>query len=350
MFVFAHSMTESPSPSGSAETPAVWVLTDDRPGNNAQVLGVAQALGQPIQEKSLRYSTFARLPNLLRGATLAGVSEDSRAPLSAPWPDLVIAAGRRSAPVVRWIKGQSGGKTKLVQLMFPGRAGRRDFDLIVVPEHDDNAAVEGWPNVLSIVGAPSLITPSLLEDEAVRWRDRFDSLPRPYMALIVGGATRRRPFSREQASELGAQVSRLAKASGGSVLLTTSRRTGREAEQALIQSIPEPRSTFLWGQAGENPYLGYLALADAIIVTGDSVAMCAEACATETPVYIHAPHGSVSAKHARLHQRLYDLGHARPLADIGEEGLKDWSHPSLNPAHDIAESIKRLMAEQSVKG
>lgn len=331
----------------SSQTSAtLWALTDDRPGNNVQVLGVAKALGWSTEEKAIRYTAFARLPNIIRGATLAGVADESRAALSAPWPDVVIAAGRRSAPVARWIKRQSGGKTKLVQIMIPGRIGAKEFDLIAVPDHDAKRKVKSWSNVISITGAPSLITADLLADEALRWKDRFDSLPRPFIAVVVGGATRRRGFSKVRAFDLGLKVAALAKSSGGSVLLTTSRRTGPGAELALMQVVPEPREMFTWGQGGENPYLGFLALADAIVVTGDSVTMCAEACATETPVYIYAPPGSVGAKHARLHQRLYDLGHAKPLCDT----LETWSHAPLNPAQDIAAAVRSVVVGGALKG
>ncbi|NKB45950.1 MAG: nucleoside-diphosphate sugar epimerase [Alphaproteobacteria bacterium] len=334
-------MTDSPQTSAT-----VWALTDDRPGNNAQVLGVAQAFGGPIEEKAIRYSALARLPNLLRGASLIGVDDETRAHLSAPWPDVVIAAGRRVAPVARWIKRQSQGKTKLVQIMFPGHAGAKDFDIIAMPAHDAKLKVSLWPNVITITGAPSLITSELLSEEAVQWKGNFDSLPRPLIAVIVGGATRRKNFSPVDAFDLGGQVAALAKVSGGSVLLTTSRRTGKSSEAALIQTIPEPCQTFLWGQDGENPYRAFLALADAIVVTGDSVSMCAEACATKTPVYIYAPAQSVSAKHARFHQELYDKGYARPLGKT----LEGWSRPSLNPAEDIAVALRRVLSAESTKG
>jgi len=326
----------------SRETSAtVWALTDDRPGNNVQVLGVAQATGCTVSEKAIRYTGFARLPNIIRRATLAGVTDASRTGLQAPWPDVVIAAGRRSAPVARWIKRQSGGKTKLVQIMYPGRVGAKDFDLIVVPDHDAKRGVQSWPNVMTITGAPTLITTELLRDQAVHWRDRFDGLPRPYIAVVVGGATRRRPFSKDQALELGTQAADLARIFGGSVFVTTSRRTGRDAELALLQVIPEPREVFTWGQDGENPYTGFLALADMIVVTGDSVTMCAEACATEASVFIYAPDNSVTAKHARLHTRLYEGGYARPMAEVREK----WSREPLRPAQAVADRVLSLIAD-----
>src|SRR5262249_1170230 len=43
---------------------------------------------------------------------------------------------------------------------------------------------------------------------------------------------------------------------------------------------------FDWAARGDNPYLAFLGLADAIIVTGDSISMLAEACATGKPVHI----------------------------------------------------------------
>ncbi|MBC7905941.1 MAG: mitochondrial fission ELM1 family protein, partial [Rhodospirillaceae bacterium] len=112
----------------------VWVLADDRAGNVGQCLGVAEALGWPFVVKQIRYGGLGRLPNVLRGASLLGIDGDSAAGLVAPWPRLVIAAGRRTAPVARWIKRQSGAK--LVQIMDPGPGGRAEFDLIAIPAHD----------------------------------------------------------------------------------------------------------------------------------------------------------------------------------------------------------------------
>lgn len=339
----------APETESTART--VWALTDDRPGNNAQVLGVTDVMsswGWPVEEKAIAYTGWARLPNVVRRATLAGVTDESRRHLTAPWPDLVVAAGRRAVPVARWVKRQArreqGKSVRLAQIMFPGRTGAKDFDLIAVPSHDAKTRIKNWSNVLSITGAPTRITPDLLAAEGQRWQGRFESLPRPYIAVVVGGATRRRPFPRKRAFDLGLRVAELAKEIRGSILLTTSRRTGRAAELALLQVVPEPRHVHVWQPEGENPYLGYLALADVIVVTGDSVTMCAEACATETPVYIYAPTQSVSAKHARLHRQLYDQGYAKPLDDAERGPVVDWTHPPLTPAQDVATAIRALFA------
>ncbi|MBL8642413.1 MAG: mitochondrial fission ELM1 family protein [Rhodospirillaceae bacterium] len=348
----------------------LWLLIDDRPGNAGQVRGVAEALsaemnwpregaGSPFVEKKIAYTSLAKLPNIVRGSSLVGVTPETAAGLKVDgasghaWPDLVIAAGRRTAPVARWVKKAAQGqgkKTLIVQVMNPGRAGSDAFDLIAVPKHDCTRPDGDAPNVMRITGAPHRFSPARLEAERQAWAGLMTGIPRPFIALFVGGATKARPFPAELASDLATKVSAAAAELGGSVLLSTSRRTGSEAEAALLAATPEPRHTFIWGRDGEsgkpNPFAGYLALADAVVVTGDSVSMCSEACANTGPVYIYAPRGMVSAKHARLHRDLFALGAARPFSLWHHGGtFEDWTHAPVNAAAEVAQRIAGLLKE-----
>lgn len=326
-----------------ANQPLIWVLTDDRAGNVAQALGVAEALNRPFVTKEIRYTPLARLPNAVTGARLLGLTVESRMALLPPWPDVVISAGRRTAPVARWIKRigvtAHGKNVILTHLMNPGRTGANEFDLIAVPRHDCELPDGDAPNVKRTTGAAHRLTAARLASAADAWASRVSGIPRPFIALMVGGATHRKPFPTALVTALGRSVYAMAAKAGGSVLLATSRRTGAKAEQALLAAIPEPRRSFLWSAGGDNPYFGYLALADAIVVTGDSVSMCSEACATPAPVYIYASEGMVAPKHARLHRNLYDLAMARPF----DGTLADWRHPPLNPAGDVARAIDELI-------
>ena len=317
--------------------PLVWVLADDRAGNVAQALGVAEALGWPFERKNLSYTRLAGLPNALRGASLLGVAESCRGALSPPWPDLVIAAGRRTAPVARWIRRQHPA-ARLCQVMDPGWPGREDFALIAVPNHD--ADVTAAPNLLRITGAPHRVTPERLACEAEIWRPQLEHLPRPWIALIVGGATKSHTFTATQAQRLAELAGGMAAKAGGSLLVTSSRRTGAEAESSLAAFLPRPLHWFRWGDGGDNPYFGYLALADHIVVTGDSVSMVCEACATPAPVSIFAPTGMIGAKHSRLHADLVAKGFARML----DGTLAGGTHPPLNAARVVADRLRGLMA------
>jgi len=323
--------------------PLIWVLTDDRAGNVAQAVGVAEALGRPFVTKEIRYTPLAHLPNAITGARLIGLTVESRMGLLPPWPDVVISAGRRTAPVARWIKriGAIAHDTRVIlaHLMYPGGSGAEEFDLIAVPHHDALASANAGANIMRVTGAPHRLNPARLASAADVWAARIAGLPRPLIALIAGGATHRKPFPASLAADLGRQVSELADRTGGSVLLATSRRTGRKAERALLKAVTAPSRAFLWGEGGDNPYFGFLALADAIVVTGDSVSMCSEACAAPGAVYIYAPDGMAAPKHARLHRQLYDLGLARPFDGTFVPG----SHAPLNAANDIARAVDDLI-------
>ncbi len=317
----------------------VWILADERIGNVHQCLGVAEALDVPYRTKRLAYNRRARLPNLLLGRTLAHLKKESAAAVAPPWPDIVIAAGRRTVPVARTIKRRSGERAFLVQLMWPG-APAADLNLIATPAHD---RIRPRPNLLRTVGAPNHVTPQRLAAAREAWRDRLAGVSPPRIAALVGGDTRHHGFTPALARELGRQASDLARKVGGSLMISTSRRTGAAASEALMAAVGNGTECHLWrGTEENNPYLAYLALSDILIVTGDSTSMCTEACATGRPVYIFAPDGATAAKHRLLHERLYARGCARPLtAACADADPIGWRYRPLNDAETIAREILR---------
>lgn len=313
----------------------IWVLTDDRMGNISQVLGVAEALDEAYERKEIRYDAFVRLPNFLRGRTLLGVAAQSRTQLTAPWPDLVIAAGRRLYPVARFIKKSSGNKTKIVQLMNPGAAGFSEADLIVLPMHDGYRGRA--QNVMQTLGAPHRVTRDRLAQELEKWRSVFEKYASPRVSVIVGGATKQAPFTIDMAERLASDVLFLNPAS---ILVTTSRRTPKEVVEVLKKRFPKEQTYFYeFGNEGENPYFGLLAWGTKIVVTGDSMSMCSEACASGVPVFIFAPPGTMGKKHMRFHQELVSSGYASILGS-GQTAFGG----SLNAAADVAEKIKSLFS------
>jgi uncharacterized protein len=320
-------------------SPTVWLLVDDRAGNQSQCLGVGDALGLKCEIRDLEYTAAAALPNFVMGKTFAGLTASSRINLVPPWPDVIIAAGRRCSPVARHIKDKNDGRTFLVQIMYPGDTGLNEFDLVCTPRHDDIADAS---NIFQITGAPHRVTPGRLATAKEEWQERLGHLPEPRIALIVGGSTKRRKFTETMARELGAAASNLATQAGGSLMVTTSRRSDDTAD-SLIDEISVPNRVFKWGDEGDNPYLGYLAMADGVIVTGDSVSMCCEAAATPGPLWIYAPKKLTIHKHGALHKQLYDGGYAKPFDTSDGSAFEIWQHPSLNAAFDIADEIKKRL-------
>jgi uncharacterized protein len=311
--------------------PRIWVLLGERTGDNAQALAVghavAEAMGGDALEKPLACNGHYRTPNLLLGASLRSLRHETRDRLRAPWPDLVVGVGRRSVPVARWIRAQSGGAARLVQIGRP-RAPLAWFDLVVTtPQYQLPSAA----NVLHLL-LPPLPPPALDPGELARWRDAFDDLPRPWIGVLVGGARAPYRFDAEAARDLGRQADASATRLGGSLLVTTSPRTGAAPSQALADAITRPAHRNLWSasaDAADNAHHAILALADRFIVTGESVSMLAEACGTGKPVAIY-----------ELPRR------AAYPAWSGERGIGRWLARTglASPPRDPQAVVRRLVA------
>lgn len=321
------------------DAPSTWVLLDTNTGHQRQALGVADALGWPYETRALRYGPLARLPNAFLGRGFLGLTREARVGLAPPWPDLLIAAGRRTAPVARAIKRAASGATRLVQIMDPGSGGHGEFDLIAVPGHDNlSGSRRHGANVIRTLGAPHMATANSLLSARAAWADRLETLTAPRIGVFVGGGTRRRAFTIDMAEELAQALQDIKADTCGSLMVTTSPRTG-DAADALFSSLGSfVDHAYKWGDEGENPYTGYLAWADRIVVTGDSVSMCSEACAAGASVQIYAPPGLITPKHARFHDMLYDAGFAGPLGQPAPEVPRQ----PLDVAGDIALIVRRL--------
>jgi mitochondrial fission protein ELM1 len=119
-------------------------------------------------------------------------------------------------------------------------------------------------------------------------------------------------------------------------MIATSRRTGAVCDTALAEALPRvPHLLHGFSKGGHNPYIEYLASADAVMVTGDSTSMCTEACATGRPVFLYRMPGGTPEKQRRLHERLADLGYVFPLDAPWPERMP----PPLYPQRDVAEAI-----------
>ena len=320
----------------------IWILLDNRVGSRHQAEGVANYLNSQnfdIIKKEIEYTKLSALPNIIRGKTLIGITKKSQDSLKKTFPDIVLSSSRRTAPIARWIKKQNP-QTKLIQLMHIGKTGIKDFTYIFVPEHDlyKNKA----PNIHYTTGSPHFITPEKLSTASDKWSEKFKHLPHPITALIIGGSIKKHPFSLENAEALAIATKNLKEKEGGSLLITTSRRTGSEAEALIMSHLKDiPHYAFLWGSKDENPYLGYLACSDNLIVTGDSVSMCCEATASKKPLRIFTGKSWLTPKHMRFVESLYKEGFAYDLLSQTEQSIKT-PNKQLNIAQEIAQIISKI--------
>lgn len=294
----------------------IWAVSDGRAGIEAQALGLAEAVARlrpahiSARRIGWRYG-LDRLPwRLIPPAARTGD------PIEAPWPDIWIAAGRATLPLSARMLAWAEGKTFVVQTQDP-KAPLGRFDLVVPPEHDGLTG----PNVFPILGAPNRLSPEKLAIERARFAERIDPLPRPRVAVIVGGKSKAHDLPRKAALELAATIARAIAAAGGSLMLSFTRRTPAAARQAMTTTLAHLPG-IIWDDTGENPYFAFLAAADAILVTEDSTNLATDAAATGTPLFT-LPLPGHSAKLARFHAELQRRGIARPFAgDLAGEAYE----------------------------
>ncbi len=263
--------------------PRTWLLASPHSGDNTQLTALAEALGWPYETKRLAFKSFEPLSRLASRASLLALDRQRSDPLDAPFPDLIIAAGRANEAVGFWLRRYANPSVRLIYVGTPwARLGA--FDLVITtPQYRRPQR----PNVVHNFLPLHNVTAQRLKAEGAAWADRLAHLREPRIAVLVGGSSGPYVFDAAAAERLGRQASRLAQAAGGSLLVTTSARTSEAAADALASALSVPSYVYRWRpDSPDNPFLAFLALAERIIVTADSISMLSEAVATGKEVML----------------------------------------------------------------
>ena len=310
-----------------------WVLTEGFAGMESQCVGLAEAVGLRCETKRLRRPStpLNYLPPSLWPNPLTSAVEDVLVP---PWPDVLISSGRSSIAAALAIRNASGGRTFTVHIQTPYVASSR-FDLVVIPQHD---SLRG-DNVLVTRTALHRVTKAKLAEAAQIFGASLAHLPRPLTTVLVGGSNKHQKCSPKIMHLMADQLIAAARECGGGLAVTTSRRTGEDNAKILrdrLQEVP----LFFWDGAEENPYFGLLALADAIVVTSDSVSMVSEACATGKPIHVF-DFGYGRKKLRQFHQALMDDGITRRFTGR----IEFWPYDPPNETERVASIVREHLRQ-----
>lgn len=300
------------------------MLTEPLAGLQVQGQGLAAAAGLTPRLISLhprapwRFVTARLWPAPLRAVGLAD-----------PGDDILLSAGGTAGVVARALRRPG---RRLVQIQHP-RQDPAGFDVVVVNRHDGLTGT----NVIVTRTALHPVTPDRLAAAAELWRPRLAHLPRPLVAVLIGGSNGRFRLDGPVATALGAQLAAMMRADRVGLALTPSRRTSLEARAALTAAVA-PEGGWVWNMTGDNPYFGLLALADAIVVTEDSVSMVSEAVATTAPVLLAGLPGS--SRRIRLFNRyLMEDGRVRPFAGR----LEMWPVTPINDTVAAGQDVRHRL-------
>jgi uncharacterized protein len=364
----------APASSPSAGVaPRIWLVLGDKAGDNAQVRIVAETLGWPYALKQLTFRAPYVIGKPRFRVSLHHVDQAKSDPLEPPWPDLILTVGRRPSMAALWVRDQAQGRARLVVIGRPKRWLDR-FDLVIAPPQFH---LPRRPNVLPLDLPLMRLDEAAVAGAAAAWHERCADLPRPLTALLVGGPTKPYRFDTAVAGRLLDEALGVVRRDGGSLYVTTSRRTPPAVVEALEARLPAGARLYRWDGGDDNPYHALLGLADRFIVTGDSISMMVEVARLGKPLAIFAlpetrgvlrlrsalghrlialeggPAHAVAepladllfrlriAKYARdlseVHRRLYAGGHAVPLG-------APFQPPRSRVPDDLARAVERVRA------
>lgn len=316
-----------------SRVPVVWVLTDGKAGDEGPLLGIAAAMGvEPVVRRVDPKPPWVwAMP---AGPVPPGDRPDKAgSPVAPPFPDVCLAAGRRTVAYLRALKAAS--PATLTVFYRDPRTSRHGADLLVAQAHDGLAGA----NVMTVVTGPHRLSAGRLAAARAAPPPVLATLPPPRVAVLVGGDSRHHRWETGDEARFMAGLGVLL-SEGASLMVTTSRRTSDRLVAALAALAGE--RVFVWNGTGDNPYLAMLALADAVVVTADSTNMIGEAAATGREILLFSPSGG-HPKIGRFVAALSALAVVHPFPSaLGTTG-----YPPLDTTPLIADRILGLWRERT---
>lgn len=327
-------------------------MADGRAGILNQTLALGSALAEPERAADLahiRSAAHRDKPLILQPAgpqlwlrpdlwpaPLSALPDDQRAQMAAPWPDIWIAAGRRSIPYSRLVRKLSGGKTFVVQTQNP-RVSLSSFDLVIPPEHD---GVTG-PNVFPIIGPPVWFSQQRIADAQAQFA-HLRAAAGQKVLVSIGGDSKNHKMTEANVASIEGALHRLAE--GRTFWITVSRRTPEHARVRLRRVASTLPGAVFWENEerdGPNPYVAFLSLCDAAMVTCESANMIADPAFFGKPVHLVKLDGG-SPRFDRLHNGFI----ARHAARWFTGSLTGWTYTPVREAARAADEIVRQVLKR----
>lgn len=350
-------MPQSTANPGPVST-LIWVVSDGTAGMRLQSVALAESLQRArpswkCDEFTVSPHRLTRaLPRLgawlpampLYGTTPKGGGALPRRPHAGRYPDIMITCGRRMAGFALAMRRRARAEATSMQsvhLQDP-RLSPNLFDALLVPRHDRARG----SNVLVTTGSLNRLTLSGIQaammDMPSRW---LETTRRTAVAVMLGGDNRRYKVTPEMGDAMADRLAAFAQTSGAMLMIVPSRRTPEGLVDRLCAHLPAG-GAMLPQKDEPNVYPGILGLAQAVIVTSDSVNMASEAAITGKPVMIaswqEATDSNPSGESGRIrafHDHMFASGYSMPLG----ETIPNGPFERLDEMAELTEKLLRLL-------
>ena len=311
-----------------------------------QALAIASIMGwdksKNFQEIKVKPHSFPRyfptlshmwpkLP-LFKGESRASLDEID---IPNQYPQIIITCGRRMAGISIGLKERAkrqGILTKTIHVQDP-RLNPNFFDILLVPKHD---RIRG-DNVIVTTAALNRLNKAQIHEASTKLPESWKLVTQTRIAVLIGGDNKRYKISKKMAEKMVKKLANFAKINNATLFLVPSKRCPDWVEQALENQLSQKKCRVLRALE-QNPYPGVLEIADAIIVTSDSINMASEAAYTGKPVLI-APWTEESGRIAKFHDNMQIAGHTATLDGL----LSEKKCVQLNEKAWIKEKVTSLL-------
>lgn len=310
--------------------PLVWVVTEGIAGTENQCIAVAQALNlSPIIKRVQLRQPWKLLSPYIGFENRMTFTGDS---LNEPWPDIVLAGGRKAIAACRYIKRQSRNKTKIIFFQNP-RISTSEFDLVVAPHHDGLSGA----NVIVSKATPTKFNVSMIEKIKSETQSPFPQGHGLSIAVIIGGGIAGRDMPLTEQKIILDLCQKFASDINNKIMIIGSRRTPHNLVSS-IRSITQHHNhivTWFPDDQKDNPYTSAIAHADIVMVTADSPSMISDAASAGRSTYVIGD--AQTKRHAALISSLNAEGHIR----IFDGDISIYPHKLLDDVGYIAHEIQR---------
>ncbi|MEE9494798.1 MAG: ELM1/GtrOC1 family putative glycosyltransferase [Gammaproteobacteria bacterium] len=263
------------------KTPLIWLVIGDKPGDNAQIEILAEALELPYEIRRLIPKPEFVLGKPRYKISLEHLDPEKSDELEPPWPDLIITIGRRPSMAALWIQEQSDNACKIVLLGRPKRWEEKFSLIILSPQHLMQSSLK----TIRLNFPLMRVSNDTIAQARKQWRQPLSSLPKPLTAVMLGGPTFPFKLNTKVVEKLLNGINKHYQE--GTIYLTTSRRTPESVTKYIKNNLPDNAILYCWKPNDtNNPYTGLMALADQFIVTGDSISMMVEIAKSGNPLII----------------------------------------------------------------
>ena len=304
------------------------LLTEGMHGMISQVEGLAKALELDYLHEKIELNNFWKLippkfTPVKRFIFKNSIKENF---------DVIISCGRKSVIPSIFFKQNSQKKIFNIHIQDP-KVSLKNFDFIVVPEHD---GLQG-ENVIPTKGALHYLNMKEIDENRSYLEDKINK-NKDIITLILGGPTRYYKYTKKNIQEIYSKLNNNINKKNLQLVVIPSMRTPSETIKLAKEYFGSDH--LIIDNVDKKAYLSGLSLAKFIVVMCDSSSMISEAALTGKPIYVaRIPSSKNDYRFKKFRDLFKELNIIKELND----NLETWNYERLDETNRVAKEIKKKL-------